>query len=67
MASESIHGPGDENALPDEHGQEHTAVAEQSGGATQPWYLRLGEDWWATIAGLVLVALIVSRLLHAIP
>jgi len=31
------------------------------------WYPTFNEDWLATIAGLVLVVLLVIRVLHAIP
>lgn len=35
--------------------------------APRAWYARLGEDWLATAAGLVLVALLVFRVLRSIP
>lgn len=53
-----------------EHIEEQVPTTHQEEASQQnlpAWYLRLGEDWWATILGLVLVALIVSRLIAAIP
>jgi hypothetical protein len=54
------------------HDTEGTAAAEKEaqtiGTSTSiAWYRRVGEDWWATIIGLILVTLILVRLLSSIP
>lgn len=49
---------GSPEIAPAEHEHEHHKRA---------WYATLNEDWLATIAGLILVVLLVVRVLHAIP
>lgn len=44
------------------HAQEHEHEHHK-----RAWYATLGEDWLATIAGVLLVVLLVFRVLHAIP
>lgn len=46
---------------------EEQDVRLESNVVTLPWYRRINEDWWATIIGLLLVILIVSRFITAIP
>jgi ABC-type nickel/cobalt efflux system permease component RcnA len=46
------------------HGHAHDHEHEHHKRA---WYTTLNEDWLATIAGLILVVLLVVRVLHAIP
>ena len=51
----------------------HDSIKSKEGTETSeqtehfPWYTRVSEDWWATLLGLMLVILIVSRLITAIP
>lgn len=44
-----------------------TTEAATSGSGIFDWARKIGEDWWSVLLALVLLTLVVSRILTAIP
>jgi hypothetical protein len=55
------------NQTPNAEAPTNETSAATSNGGIIDWARKIGEDWWSVLLALVLLTLIVSRILTAIP